>query len=102
MRTGGVPERPNGAVLKTAEAQASVGSNPTPAALARGKPCFPREPPSLARGKPCFPREPPSSSCCHEHALALPPGGPPPRYRRRVEQCKKAGDALLLAAAWRH
>ena len=30
---GGVPERPNGAVLKTAVAQATVGSNPTPSAM---------------------------------------------------------------------
>ncbi len=30
---GGVPERPNGAVLKTVEGQPSVGSNPTPAAI---------------------------------------------------------------------
>src|SRR5207245_2026531 len=32
LATGGVPERPNGTVLKTVEAQASVGSNPTPSA----------------------------------------------------------------------
>jgi hypothetical protein len=32
---GGVPERPNGAVLKTVEGQPSVGSNPTPAASSR-------------------------------------------------------------------
>lgn len=30
-----MPERPNGAVLKTAEVQASVGSNPTPSACTR-------------------------------------------------------------------
>ena len=29
---GGVPERPNGTALKAVEAQASVGSNPTPSA----------------------------------------------------------------------
>ncbi len=30
---GGVPERPNGTVLKTVEAQVSEGSNPSPSAL---------------------------------------------------------------------
>src|SRR5439155_24060556 len=33
---GGVPERPNGTVLKTVEAQASLGSNPSPSATDDG------------------------------------------------------------------
>ena len=32
MRRGGMPERPNGTVLKTVEATSPVGSNPTPSA----------------------------------------------------------------------
>ena len=38
---GGVPERSNGAVLKTADVHASVGSNPTPAAQPCGFAVFP-------------------------------------------------------------